>query len=91
MSPQTEDSYFIARALGRLIRQRNAWRDAAIESAREVARLMHRPTDAAGITAAARDLAATGLKPRDIASALGLTEHAVSQLLSPPSKEIRNV
>jgi predicted transcriptional regulator len=42
---------------------------------------MHRPTDPAGISAAARNLAATGLKPRDIASALSLTEHAVSQLL----------
>jgi hypothetical protein len=53
---------------------------------------LHRPTDPAGLAAAARDLAATGLKPRDIASHLGLTETAVSQLLrnaaASPSKEI---
>jgi hypothetical protein len=44
---------------------------------------MHRPTDAAGIAAAARQLASTGLKPRDIAATLGLTENAVIQLLRP--------
>lgn len=57
----------------------------------QMAATLHRPTDAAGMAAAARNLAATGLKPRDIATTLGLTEHAVSQLLSPLPKEIRNV
>jgi len=42
---------------------------------------LHRPTDAEGLAAAARQLAATGLKPRDVATTLGLTEHAVTQLL----------
>jgi hypothetical protein len=48
---------------------------------RHLAATLNRPTDAAGITAAARDLAATGLTPRDIATTLGLTETAVYQLL----------
>jgi hypothetical protein len=39
---------------------------------------LHRPTDAEGLAAAARNLAATGLKPRDVATTLGLTEHAVT-------------
>jgi hypothetical protein len=47
----------------------------------QMAATLHRPKDAAGMATAARNLAATGLKPRDIASTLGLTEHAVSQLL----------
>jgi hypothetical protein len=42
---------------------------------------LHRPTDLAGIAAAARQLAGTGLKPRDIASILGLTEAGVIQAL----------
>ena len=48
------------------------WRQAAV---------MHRPTSAAGIAAAARDLAASGLLPRDIGNTLGITEQAVYQLL----------
>jgi plasmid maintenance system antidote protein VapI len=55
---------------------------------------LHRPTDQAGITAAAHALASTGLTIRDIATTLGLTEQAVSQLLREtaalPSKEISN-
>ncbi len=43
--------------------------------------VMHRPTNAAGIAAAARNLAATGLTPRDIATTLGLTEQVVLTLL----------
>lgn len=42
---------------------------------------MNRPTDTEGLAAAARQLASTGLTPRDIASSLGLSEQAVSQLL----------
>lgn len=45
---------------------------------------LHRPTDQAGITAAARLLASQGLKPRDIAGTLGITEAAVNQALSMP-------
>jgi hypothetical protein len=45
------------------------------------AALAHRPTDQAGITTAAQELARTGLTPRDIASTLGLSEGAVSTLL----------
>ena len=41
----------------------------------------HRPTDPAGIAAAARQLAAIGLKHRDIAGTLGLTPEAIFALL----------
>lgn len=43
----------------------------------------HRPTDPATIRAAAVELAARGLTPRDIASALRLSEDAVRELLGP--------
>ena len=43
--------------------------------------VMHRPTDPAGIAAAARQLAAIGLKHRDISITLGLSEGAVVTLL----------
>jgi hypothetical protein len=38
---------------------------------------LHRPTDPAAIDAEIRRLGATGLKPRDIATAMGLAERAV--------------
>jgi len=41
----------------------------------------HRPADQDGMRAAVRELAASGLQPRDIAAALSLTEAAVRQLL----------
>jgi hypothetical protein len=41
----------------------------------------HRPTEPAAIGAAARELAASGLKVRDIADALRLSEGVVSTLL----------
>jgi len=41
----------------------------------------HRPQDQAGMRSAVRELAASGLQPRDIAAALSLTEGAVRQLL----------
>jgi hypothetical protein len=60
-----------------------------------------RPSETASIeavsqsAAAARDLAATGLTARDIGPTLGITEHAVSQLLrdsvASPSQGNRNV
>jgi hypothetical protein len=45
------------------------------------ARLMHRPDDADGLRAAALELRRQGLRPADIASALGLSPLAVLQLL----------
>lgn len=45
------------------------------------ARLVHRPTDEAGLRAAALDLAASGLTIQDIARALTIGETAVEQLL----------
>ncbi len=41
---------------------------------------LHKPTEAAGLAAAAHQLASTGLKPRDIATTLSLTEAAVVAL-----------
>jgi hypothetical protein len=46
------------------------------------AALEHRPTDQA---TAARELARAGLKPRDIATTLGLSEGAVLTLLRTPA------
>ena len=43
---------------------------------------VHRPHDQAQLAAVARDLAATGLHVRDIATAMRLTEPAVHQLLN---------
>jgi DNA-directed RNA polymerase specialized sigma24 family protein len=45
------------------------------------ARLLHRPTDADGLRAAAMELQAAGLTVTDIAQALGIGEGAVQQLL----------
>lgn len=45
------------------------------------ARLVHRPTDEAGLRAAALDLRASGLTVADIARALTIGETAVEQLL----------
>jgi hypothetical protein len=46
------------------------------------ARLMHRPDTADGLRAAALELRRQGLRPGDIASALGLSPLAVLQLFS---------
>lgn len=53
--------------------------------------LLHRPTDADGLRAAAAEMAARGLKPRDIATHLALTELAVSALLQSPAIAFRQV
>ena len=44
----------------------------------------HRPQDTAGMGAAVRDLAASGLQPRDIAQSLSITAAAVRQLPEVP-------
>ena len=49
--------------------------------AREQARDLYRPTDPAVLRVAAVEMARSGLTSLDIAEALGLTEHAVHQLL----------
>lgn len=45
---------------------------------------LHRPRDAQGMQAAARDMQRLGLKPADIATHLRLTELAVVALLQSP-------
>lgn len=45
------------------------------------ARLVNRPSDPAGMRAAAIELRAQGLKPHDIGKALDISEAAVEQLL----------
>lgn len=47
-------------------------------------RLRHRPADHAALLRAAMALHRAGLRPRDIAAAIGLTEQAAAQLLTGP-------